>query len=76
MTAVQSPDPKVRTTRFLAISAQLALLLLVFRLYRVEEPAFFVLAVIAFGGFAVSYWLPRSWKEPFFVALSIGGAFS
>jgi hypothetical protein len=54
---------------------QLALLFLVFRQFRVEEPAFLLLAVIAFGGFAIHYWLPFAAKEWFFVALSVGGAF-
>ena len=69
------PGISERLPRFLAIGAQLALLLAVFRLYRVEEPAFFVLAVVMFAGFAVSYWLPVAWKEPFFAALSVAGAF-
>lgn len=65
----------VRLRSFVLVCAQLALLLVVFRVYRVEEPAFYVLAVIAFGGFMVSYWLPVAWKEGFFVAVSVAGSF-
>src|SRR3990170_2036519 len=61
--------------RFSAIAAQLSLLLVVFWLFRLEEPAFLVLSATMFGGFLISYWLPLAKKEPFFVALCIGGAF-
>lgn len=60
---------------FCAIVAQLGLLLLVFRLYRIEEPAFLVLMCVGVGGFAVHYWLPFRFKEWFWIALSVGGAF-
>lgn len=43
--------------------------------YHIEEPAFILLAAATFGGFAVHYWLPTSWKQPFFALLSAGGAF-
>ncbi|MBI4516691.1 MAG: hypothetical protein HY699_12840 [Deltaproteobacteria bacterium] len=61
--------------RFTALMAQLGALLLVFKTFRVEEPAFLVLAATAFGGFAVHYWLPFRFKEPFWILLSLGGAF-
>jgi hypothetical protein len=64
-----------RFLQFVAIVVQLALLFAVFWLFRLEEPAFLVLSATVFGGFLVSYWLPLEWKEPFFVALCIGGAF-
>jgi hypothetical protein len=63
-----------RVLQFGAIVTQLALLLVVFWLFRLEEPAFLVLSATVFAGFTVSYWLPLTWKEPFFVALCIGGA--
>ena len=63
-----------RVLQFGAIVTQLALLLAVFWLFRLEEPAFLVLSATVFAGFMVSYWLPLTWKEPFFVALCIGGA--
>ena len=68
-------ERSIRLTRFLSISAQLALLLVVFWLFKLEEPAFLVLSATVFGGFLVSYWLPLPWKEPFFVALGTAGAF-
>jgi len=67
--------PSSRSARFAMVSAQLALLLIVFRSYRIEEPAFFVLAVVMFAGFPLSYWAPDVWKERVFVGLSIAGAF-
>jgi len=62
------PDP----LRFLLLAGQLAVLLALFRSFHLERPEFFTLACIAFGGFAVSYWLPFEWKQAFFIALSLG----
>jgi len=64
-------DPR----RFLMLAIPLALLLVVFKVYRLEEPAFFLLACMVFGGFAVSYWLPFRYKENFVILLSLAGAF-
>lgn len=68
--------PDVR--RFLALSAQLVLLLAVFRVYRVEQfsgdMGFFFMCCLAFGAFAIHYWLPFRWKEIFWVAISLLGA--
>jgi hypothetical protein len=61
--------------KFGFLLGQLAVVLFVFRELRLEEPAFLRLAAIAFAGFAVHYWLPFAWKEPFWIALSLGGAF-
>jgi len=61
--------------RFAILAGQLGLLILVFRVYHVEDPAFLLLAALTFGGFAVHYWLPFRLKEPFWIALSLGGAF-
>lgn len=61
--------------RFLFILAQLGLLLAVFRVYDVEQAAFGVLALLMVGGFAIHYWLPLAWKQPFYVGWSIAGAF-
>jgi alginate O-acetyltransferase complex protein AlgI len=66
-------------TRFALLAAQLALLLAVFRLFRVEQistadSGFFLTCSIAFAGFAVHYWLPFSFKEPFSIALSLASA--
>src|SRR5271169_5682196 len=61
--------------RFIMLVIPLALLLLTFQVYRLEQPAFFRLACVVFGGFAVSYWLPFRYKEPFLILLSLTGAY-
>ncbi len=61
--------------RFAMLVAPLSLLLVVFKIYNLEQPAFFILACIVFGGFAVSYWLPFHLKQPFQIALSLIGAY-
>jgi len=58
------------------LAIPLALLLVTFKVYRIEEPAFFLLACIMFGGFAISYWLPFRYKESFLILLSLAGAFA
>jgi alginate O-acetyltransferase complex protein AlgI len=59
----------------LMLAIPLALLLLTFKLFKVEQPAFFTLACMVFAGFAVSYWLPFRFKENFVILLSLAGAF-
>lgn len=60
--------------RFLALAAQLVLLLLVFSIYHtMETPRFLHMSGLAFGAFLVHYWLPFRFKEPFWVAISIAG---
>jgi alginate O-acetyltransferase complex protein AlgI len=61
--------------RFLPLLVQLVLLLAVFRALNIEEPAFLLMMALAFGGFAVHYWLPFAFKEAWWLTLSIGGAF-
>src|SRR5271165_7301714 len=65
--------PDVR--RFTMLVIPLGLLLLTFKVYNLEQPAFFRLACIVFGGFAISYWLPFRYKEPFLILLSLTGAY-
>lgn len=65
--------PKLRFFTMLLIP--LALLLLVFRVYRLEQPAFFWLCYLVFGGFAISYWLPFHFRQTFLILLSLSGAF-
>ncbi len=60
--------------RFGALALQLALLLAVFVVYRVDEGGFLRVAAISFGAFAVHYWLPFRWKEPWWIAASLAGA--
>ena len=54
----------------------MALLLVLFKVYRLEQPAFFLLACIVFSGFAISYWLPFRFKETFLILLSLAGAYA
>jgi hypothetical protein len=61
--------------RFAVLAVQLGLLLLVFDLYGLESRRFLTLSSLIVGGFIVSYWLPFRFKEPFYIALSLGGAF-
>src|ERR1700735_1286022 len=70
---VQRAKPDV--IRFAMLAVPLALLLVVFKVYNLEQPTFFSLACLAFGGFAVSYWLPFRFKEAFFILLSLAGAY-
>jgi D-alanyl-lipoteichoic acid acyltransferase DltB (MBOAT superfamily) len=60
---------------FLVLAGQLALLLLVFSLYHLEKHGFLRMSAIVFGAFLVHYWLPFRIKEPFWVAVSMAGAF-
>jgi hypothetical protein len=70
---VERAQPDVR--RFAMLAASLSLLLFTFKVYNLEQPAFFRLACIVFAGFAVSYWLPFRYKEPFLILLSLAGAY-
>ena len=78
-------DPRVERARpslyrFSALAAQLALLLAVFRVYHVEQFRgpddldFFAMCCVAFGAFAVHYWLPFQFKEKFWVVVSMASA--
>jgi D-alanyl-lipoteichoic acid acyltransferase DltB (MBOAT superfamily) len=60
---------------FLALAAQLALLLLVFSLFNLERAGFGRFLAVVFGAFLVHYWIPFRFKEPFWVAVSVAGAF-
>ncbi len=56
-------DPRVERSkpdlrRFTMLVIPLGLLLFTFKVYNLEQPAFFRLACIVFSGFVVSYWLP------------------
>jgi len=57
----------------LIISAQLALLLLLFRQFQIESAAFLRLAILAFGGFVIHALLPLRLRLPFFTTLSLAG---
>jgi hypothetical protein len=66
---------KTDARRFLMLAIPLALLLVLFKVYNLEEPAFFLLACLVFSGFAISYWLPFRFKETFLILLSLAGAY-
>ena len=73
--ATRATNARRDLRRFLGISLQLAALLFVFREFRLEEPAFLRLAVLAGFGFAVQYWIPFAWRRPVVLAVSLGGAY-
>ncbi len=56
---------------FLLISAQLGLVLLLFRQFQLESAAFLRLSVLVFAGFAIHAFLPLAWRIPFFALLSL-----
>jgi D-alanyl-lipoteichoic acid acyltransferase DltB (MBOAT superfamily) len=64
-----------RLGHFLALAAQLTLLLLVFSLFNLEGAGFGRLLAFVFGAFLIHYWIPFRFKEPFWVAVSMAGAF-
>ena len=77
--AVASSDPRARHAvpqlgRFVLLFVQLVVLVWIVRAFRVEERAFLTMMGVATGGFFVHYWLPFPLKEPFWIALSMGGA--
>ena len=69
--AMARPEP----LRFAGLMLQLGVLLAAFFYFDIEEAAFAPLALLMAGGFAVHYWLPFAWKEPFYIAFSLAGAF-
>jgi D-alanyl-lipoteichoic acid acyltransferase DltB (MBOAT superfamily) len=76
----RTPDPReVHAApclyRFLPLAAQLAGLLLVFHLYHLLAAVFVWISAVVFGTFLVHYWLPFRLKEPFWVSVSMAGAF-
>lgn len=61
--------------RFGVIVLQLLAILVVLRQFQIESRAFREVAVLAFIGFAIHYFLPQAARLPFFAALSIGALF-
>lgn len=66
---------KTDLARFLMLALPLAILLCVFKIYKLEQPAFFTMACLVFAGFAISYWLPFRFKETFVILLSLAAAY-
>ena len=63
-----------RVGPFVMLSLQLVALVWVVRAFRIEERAFLTMMGVATGGVFVHYWLPFKLKEPFWIAVSLGGA--
>lgn len=77
---VETVDPREERAsrdlfKFATLVSQLFLLLVVSYLFQVEERAYLRLLSLVVGLFAIHYWLPFRWKEPFWVAGSLAGAF-
>jgi alginate O-acetyltransferase complex protein AlgI len=81
-TAVANVDPRAaraatNPSRYFLLILQLGLLLGVFRVFHVEQfngPEdlnFFAMCCVAFGAFAVHYWVPFRLKEKFWVTVSV-----
>src|SRR5262249_38601755 len=61
--------------RFLAVSVQLALILLTVHLFKIEPNLpFFALMCLAAGGFLIHAWPPRRFCPAFFCLLSVASA--
>jgi hypothetical protein len=60
--------------KFLALAGQLAVLLAVFVVFRVDEGGFLRMAAVTAAAFLVHYWLPFRWKEPWWILASAGGS--
>ncbi|WP_300321203.1 hypothetical protein [Accumulibacter sp.] len=70
-TVADEPRGRIRLRDFAAIALQLGLVLLLLRQFQIESPAFRLLAMLAFAGFAVHAFLPLPARLPFFSALSL-----
>jgi hypothetical protein len=68
---ILSEWPYTEIYKFLILAVQLALLLLVLRQFQIESNAFLRVAVLAFGGFAIHYFLPDRFRLLFFLFLSL-----
>src|SRR3546814_12728570 len=56
---------------FGAILLQLGAITVILRQFEIENNAFREVAVLAFAGFAVHYFLPQRFRLPFFAGLSV-----
>jgi D-alanyl-lipoteichoic acid acyltransferase DltB (MBOAT superfamily) len=64
-------SPYTEIYKFLILASQLGLLLVVLRQFQIESNAFLRVAALAFGGFAIHYFLPDRFRPPFFLFLSL-----
>jgi D-alanyl-lipoteichoic acid acyltransferase DltB (MBOAT superfamily) len=72
--AAQAARAKPEGVRFCVLAVELAGLVAVFRLFHLEDPQFQAMLLVAGAMFAVHYWLPFRWKEPFVAAGSLAAA--
>jgi hypothetical protein len=62
----------IDASQFVGVALQLALLLAVTMLYRIEiQRGFAIVAVLIFVGFMIHTWLPFRWRLPFFLGLTV-----
>jgi hypothetical protein len=61
--------------RFAALVLQLCAIVVVLRQFQIESRAFREVAMLAFAGFAIHYFLPQRFRLPFFAVLSIAALF-
>lgn len=72
--SVARPPAGLRVAGFLLVGLELALVLVVVRLFEIaERNHFFPVLCLAASGFAVHAGLPARWRAPFFCLLSLGG---
>jgi hypothetical protein len=62
-----------RVGKFLLLTFQLGLAVVVIYQFEIESRAFLHLAILTFFGFALHYFLPLALRLPFFLALSLAG---
>jgi hypothetical protein len=64
---------KLQLGKFLSVSVQLGLLVLVVRMYQLENQAFYHnVMLLTFFGFLLHYLLPSHYRLPFFLFISLG----
>ncbi len=59
--------------QFAAVAFQFALVVLVVRLFQIENAAFLKMMIVGWVGFVVHHFLPENLRTPFFAILSIAG---
>jgi hypothetical protein len=75
-TDIRVTNATPRIGRFVVLAVQLGLLQLVFHItYTLGDTDFSRVSAMAFGAFLIHYWLPFRFKEPFWIAVSMAGAF-
>lgn len=65
------PQAIARFGGFALVAFQFAIVIVLLDRFQLENEAFRIIVKIAFGGFLVHHFLPRSWRHPFFLAISI-----